>query len=271
MSVIIKIAKGGSLEFSPVDEGFAYGEGLFETIKLSGEGLCFWEAHWSRLAASAKALGFDLPAEEAVLEALREWIAAEGSDAGIVKLSLLRRAESSVLYLYGREALGSIPDRVCLQVETATRLNPASLLMGHKSHNYLEAMMLWRRARAAGYYDCLRLNTEGHLAEASVANLFFLKAGALYTPAMATGILPGVIRAAVLRLAMEEKLETNEGHYTLTELADAEAVFLTNSVAGIVSVASVENIFESRGQGTEWVETLRARLASLERSVSVIP
>ncbi|MGB0184166.1 MAG: aminotransferase class IV [Opitutales bacterium] len=271
MSAIIKIATGGSLQLEPGDGAFAYGEGLFETIQLRAGGLCFWRAHWARLATSAEALGFVLPQEEAVLAALREWLAAEGRESGIVKLSLVRQGETCVLYIYGRKESEPLPGQVRLQLEKETRLNPASLLAGHKSHNYMEAMTLWRRARAAGYYDCLRLNTNGHLAEACVANLFFLKAGVIHTPALASGILPGVIRAEVLRLAAEENLETREGDYLPGDLADADAVFLTNSVAGIVPVASVEAVFESVGLEQGRVDSLRARLALAEQSASVIP
>ncbi len=271
MSAIIKIATGGSLELEPGDGAFAYGEGLFETIKLRAGGLCFWRGHWARLAASAEALGFVLPKEEAVLEALREWLAAEGRESGIVKLSLVRQGEGCVLYIYGRREADPVAGQVRLQLEKETRLNPYSLLAGHKSHNYMEAMTLWRRARAAGFYDCLRLNATGHLAEACVANLFFLKAGVVHTPALASGILPGVIRAEVLRLAAEENLETREGDYVPGDLADAEAVFLTNSVAGIVPVELVEAVFESGGLEQGQVDSLRARLALAEQSASVIP
>lgn len=271
MSGIISINMGGSLELEPGDGGFAYGEGLFETIKLMDGGLCFWKAHWARLSASALALGFDLPEEAFVLAALREWLAAEERTAGIIKLSLVRRGESDTLYMYGREGFGAIPETVRLRLETDTRLNAASLLAGHKSHNYMEAILLWRAARAAGFYDCLRLNTSGHLAEAGVSNVFFLKAGVLHTPALETGILPGVVRAEVLRLALEVNLEIREGQYEAEALSAAEAVFLTNSVAGMVPVASIPNIFEGDSAKLAELVALRARLASAEKLASVVP
>lgn len=271
MSGIITIAKGGSLELEPRDGGFAYGESLFETIKLMDGGLCFWKGHWARLTASAHALGFDLPDEASVLVALREWMAVEECTAGILKLSLMRRGESSTLYIYGREELGALPGAVRLRVETNTRLNSASLLAGHKSHNYMEAMLLWRAAQAAGFYDCLRLTTSGHLAEAGVSNVFFLKAGVLHTPALETGILPGVVRAEVLRLAPEVNLKTREGTYEMDALEDAEAVFLTNSVAGMVPVALIPDIFEGDSAEQAELVALRARLASAEKLASVIP
>ena len=121
MSAIIKIATGGSLELEPGDGAFAYGEGLFETIQLRAGGLCFWRAHWARLAASAEALGFVLPQEEAVLAALREWLAAEGRESGIVKLSLVRQGETCVLYIYGRKEPDPFPGpRVPVVVPTLT-------------------------------------------------------------------------------------------------------------------------------------------------------
>lgn len=271
MSGIIKITADGCLELKPSDAGFAYGEGLFETIKQIDGGLCFWAAHWARLRASSRALGFELPDEAVVLGAIRAWMAKEGRESGILKLSLIRQADSSTLYIYGREALSDSPETVRLQVEKESRMNTTALLAGHKSHNYMENMVLWRRAQAAGYYDCVRLNTEGHLAETCLANLFFFKEGVLRTPSLESGVLPGVVRAETLRLAAEANMETCEGQYTLEDLAAAEAVFLTNSVKGIVSVTSVEAVFETTGLKAEQVALLRTRLATAEQNASVIP
>ena len=71
------------------------------------------------------------------------------------------------------------------------------------------------------------------LAQLQKTNLFFIKQGRLCTPALSTGILPGVIRAEVLRLAESLAIPVEEGSYSPAVLQEAEAVFLTNSTVGI--------------------------------------
>jgi branched-subunit amino acid aminotransferase/4-amino-4-deoxychorismate lyase len=183
----------------------------------------------------------------------------------------VKRASGTALYLYRREARHRILELARVRVEASARINPSSLLAGHKSHNYMEVMMLWRAAQTAGYYDCLRLDTAGYLAEACVSNLFFLKGGCLHTPALETGILPGVIRAEVLRLAAAASIPLDQGHYKPEELADAEAVFLTHSLAGIVPLTAVDGFYEASGASVPEVTLLMERLASAEKSASVKP
>lgn len=270
MSKIAKISAGDQLHFVPSDGGFAYGEGLFETLKLHCGKLFLWEDHWTRLKASAESLGFGpLPEEAATLEVLRELLKEETRTEGIVKLSLVRQEEGPVLYLYCRQPFGVVPEQVHLQLESNSRINPHSLLAGHKSHNYMEAITLWRRAQAEGYYDSLRLDIEGALAETCLSNLFFLKNKVLYTPCINSGILPGVVRRRVLEIAQNQNIKIKEGRYFPQDLHSADAVFLTNSIAGVVPVVSIEGLFKSNVQVHPSITYLREQFASLEKEVFI--
>jgi branched-subunit amino acid aminotransferase/4-amino-4-deoxychorismate lyase len=126
-----------------------------------------------------------------------------------------------------------------LHLTTTNPINEHSRLAGHKTHNYMENMLLLESVRAEGYSDVLRVNSAGVLAETTVANLFFIKQGRLCTPALSTGILPGVIRAEVLRLAESLAIPVEEGSYAPAVLQEAEAVFLTNSTVGIRSMDTI--------------------------------
>ena len=106
-----------------------------------------------------------------------------------------------------------------------------SSLAGHKSHNYLENILVLEAAHLAGCYDGLRLNTQGEIAEGAISNIFFFRDGRWYTPVLACGLLPGVIRETLLQL-----LEVEEGRYTPADLISAEAVCLTNSSVGLLSL-----------------------------------
>jgi 4-amino-4-deoxychorismate lyase len=83
------------------------------------------------------------------------------------------------------------------------------------------------------------LNTAGHLTETTVGNLFFIQGERLHTPALATGILPGVIRAVVIRTAQSMTLPVEEGNFTPELLDSINAAMVTNSLIGIQPVDTI--------------------------------
>jgi branched-subunit amino acid aminotransferase/4-amino-4-deoxychorismate lyase len=239
MSEIIILQSGEAAALDATQSGFAHGFGIFETIKLSQGRLCFWEAHWQRFYDSAVDLGLPLNyTREETLIAIRELVQADGLRDGTVKLSLLKAEAGADCYVYTRPVMATIAT-ARLHLTTTNPINEHSRLAGHKTHNYMENMLLLESARAEGYLDVLRVNSAGVLAEATVANLFFIKQGRLCTPALSTGILPGVIRAEVLRLAESLAIPVEEGSYSPAVLQEAEAVFLTNSTVGIRSMDTI--------------------------------
>jgi len=111
----------------------------------------------------------------------------------------------------------------------------------------MEVMHLLSLARAQSYYDCLRLDTNGHLAETATSNLFFLKDGRLHTPALDTGILPGITRAVLLR---DPDLQIAEGHFVPETLHEVEAVFVTNATSGLKIIERIDGF--SAGQSAQY-------------------
>jgi para-aminobenzoate synthetase / 4-amino-4-deoxychorismate lyase len=86
----------------------------------------------------------------------------------------------------------------------------------------------------------LIVDADGAVLEASRANLFAVRDGALFTPPADGRILPGITRARVLQIAAESGLETRQGKLLGGDLLSADEVFLTGSVRGIERVASVD-------------------------------
>lgn len=87
----------------------------------------------------------------------------------------------------------------------------------------------------------LMLSREGWLTEGIVSNVFLVRGGVICTPAIETGILPGVTRARVLELAREAGYETQEGLYTWEDLLEADEVWLTNSIQELVPVTKLSD------------------------------
>lgn len=239
MSDIVIVQSGEKAHMDPTQSGFAHGFGLFETLKLVSGRLCFWAEHWQRLLHSAKILGFGLTVtEDAVLSAIRELVRSDGLCEGTIKLSLVRNGAGTTCYVYARPSL-IVASAARLKLNQHARLNESSLLAGHKTHNYMENVLLLESALAAGFSDAIRLNTAGNLTETAVGNLFFIRGERLHTPALATGILPGVIRAIVIRTAQSMSLPVEEGNYTPELLDSINAAIVTNSLIGIQSVDTV--------------------------------
>jgi len=128
-----------------------------------------------------------------------------------------------------------------LRVVTATiRRNTSSPLTRVKSLNYMECIVAKQAAKAAGADEALFLDTEGNLAEATAWNLFLVETGRLLTPGCTRPILPGITRGLVLRLASEAGIPCAEGEYAPARLAGACEAFLTNSLYGVMPLASVD-------------------------------
>ena len=95
-------------------------------------------------------------------------------------------------------------------------------------------------SRAAGAADALYLDTEGHLSEATSSNVFVSRAGALATPPLSCGALPGITRATVVELARELGLSVDERPIQRDELFAADELFLTSSLRAIAPAISVD-------------------------------
>jgi 4-amino-4-deoxychorismate lyase len=92
--------------------------------------------------------------------------------------------------------------------------------------------------------------------------VFFVKDGVLHTPAVATGILPGVTRAFVIELAEQAGVPVEQGFYTWDDLCGADEIFITNSVQAIVPV---RQLFEQDGKAVS-IANARLLTTSLQQS-----
>ena len=229
------IHPGETVALDPVEAVLAHGYGLFETMRIEASKLYFWEAHWRRLTASSRALDISLDVDQdTVLAAIRRLVAdTDPSGCLTLKLSVLKESGASRILVYLRPMMKR-PDSVGLLLDDVSRINERALLAGHKTHNYMENRLLMDRAKGAGCYDVLRLNSQGHVAEGAISNLFWESAGGLYTPAERTGLLPGVIRSVLL-----DALSIREGLLTRSDLLRADAIYLTNSSLGVKQVGWV--------------------------------
>lgn len=239
---------------SPLDRGFAYGDGVFETCRYQKGAVPLWHYHRERLLQSAERLKILLD-EVLLLQYRDELIArahADGIDDAVLKITVTRgvggrgyRLPEVVLPTYCLGVFAGNP----LQTEQFNQgvsvrlcdlrlsLNPA--LAGMKHLNRLEHILA--RAEWGGEYaEGLLLDTQGRLIEATVSNIFVVKNNQLYTPDLSGAGVAGVMRRAIIeQLAPAVKLDVNIMEMELDFLLSADEIFLCNSVYGIWPVNNI--------------------------------
>ena len=107
-----------------------------------------------------------------------------------------------------------------------------------KSLNHLPNLLAKRGAVAAGFDEALWLDPRGQVLEGATTNVFVVKGGVVSTPPVESKILPGVMRAEVIRLIGPSSVR--ERVVLLDELLQADEVFVTNALLGIMPVAQVD-------------------------------
>jgi branched-chain amino acid aminotransferase/4-amino-4-deoxychorismate lyase len=232
------------------DRGLLLGDGLFETLLSDRGRLCDLAAHLDRMSAGCAALGLPAPdareAEGLMHEALRA--ADLGQARAAVRLTLtagsggrgLDRPQRPQPRLFATAAPAAEPQGAARLAVTSIRRNESSPASRLKSLAYLDNLLARREAQAAGADEALMLNTRGELACAAAANVFWVAGERLFTPSLGCGVLAGVVRGRVIATARAAGVPIEEVAAEPAALADADAVFLTNSLIGIRRVASID-------------------------------
>jgi branched-chain amino acid aminotransferase len=126
-------------------------------------------------------------------------------------------------------------------VISSLRRNSQTPLSQLKSTSYLQSMLTRQEAIRAGAEEAICLNERGLLAEASMSNIFLVVEGTLRTPALESGILPGVTRETILELAGKLGIKTLEGEIEVEELWRSREAFLSSSLIEVMPLIDVDS------------------------------
>ncbi|HEF5787925.1 anthranilate synthase [Burkholderia multivorans] len=208
------------------DPGFQ----LFETTCATrADGIRHVDRHLARLQRSADAFGFRFDAD-ALRRAIDTRCAAlDGDGPYRMKLSLAKDGTLDIVAA-ALKPLPAGPVRVWLAADhgfAPTRANDALLL--HKTTRRADYDRAWQAAEALGGFDMLFVNERGELTEGGRSNLFVKLDGQWVTPPLASGVLPGVMRAVLLE---DPAFGAVERIVTRDDLARAQALLLTNALRG---------------------------------------
>ena len=236
-----RLVQRGEATISALDPAVMHGRALIEAFR-SHKGRVFRLAkHYERLCTGAPVVGLTIPLTLPDLEATIADVLA-GNEAQDARLRLTVSAGAVMLTA---APLTDYPPELYERGMHATiagvRRNETSPLSRVKcAAGLLDGVLARERARNAGFDEAIMLNTQGHVAEATVSNVFVMREGRLLTPTIESGALPGVTRSAVLDLARESGIEAAEAELTLGGLRTSDEAFLTNSVMGVMPLTRLE-------------------------------
>lgn len=245
-------------DWPALDRGLHYGDGLFETFRLDAGGeIPFWSWHQARLQEGVDRLFFPADTLDRILACLPEIATAARADGASGGKLLVTRGVGPRGYgipvdtcvnlqwqLF--QAPGWRWNRCSAGVQTGispVRLALQPLLAGIKHLNRLE-QVLARRTFADHWGEALLLDQSGSLVEGCMSNLFWIQNGCLFTPSLDGCGVNGVIRRWLSARVPSITVVANARPEVLM---DAELVFMSNCLMGLVPVASIDEVFLTQG------------------------
>ncbi|MGX6442187.1 aminodeoxychorismate lyase [Neobacillus sp. K501] len=235
---------------SPFDHGFLYGIGLFETFRIYGGHPFLLDDHLERLNLGLRELeievNFNREVTNLILQQLLEMNQLSNAyirfnvSAGIGEVGLQTEPycqPNVIIFPKPLPSSGELVEKraVLLNLKRNSPEGKERL----KSHHFMNNILAKKEMGDAMDQEGIFLSPDGYVAEGIVSNIFWKKGNSLYTPSISNGILNGITRQFILKLAKEMKLDIHEGFFLPEQVEQADEVFVTNSIQEIVPLFDV--------------------------------
>ena len=237
------------------NSSYRYGDGLFETIRCRQGELQLFNLHLTRLLDGMQRLGYETPAffsgtllEKKIKELLRK---NDCFELARVRLSVYRGEGG----LFDNDYKTGYLIECWPLPRAATEWNENGLVIGVypglkktidflsnlKTASFLIYSLAAQYAKNERWNDAVVLNEENRIADTTIANLFIVSKGEIYTPSLDQGCVAGVMRAQVIEFLKKKGVVVKEVKMDMALLSEADEVFLTNAIRGIRWVQRFEN------------------------------
>ncbi len=229
------------------DRGLAYGDGFFTTAKIVAGKVEFWRDHLERLMLASKRFEIELPSVLTLFSEVQQVI--QDVELGCLKITITRGTGGRGYSPQGCQQTTRIiqtspwPEHYLSWQEQGVYLNPAAFtlglqpaLAGYKTLNRLEQVLIKQELAELDCDELAVADLNANLVEVSAGNLFWRQGNTLYTPCLSQSGVKGVMRKQVLKVVERLNIPHQLGHFPLDMLDNADEIFITNSLMGIVPV-----------------------------------
>ncbi len=239
---------------SPSSRGLRYGEGVFETIRVEGSRVFFLHDHFARLQAGLTAIQLKLPQFFNVV-ALEDQILkiAKKNKHGMARIRLMCWRRDGGLYDsvsdvcdYSLQSY-SLPERydvnsnglqLCIFESVKKSVD---LLANIKHNNFLIYSLAAKQAQLQHCNDAIVLNQDNNICDTSIANIFWIKNGNVFTNPLTDGPIAGVFRNYLLQILPSIGVTVRQKTCSVQELLEADEIFTSNVIKGCRWVKSIGN------------------------------
>ena len=258
-----KFVKSDEAMVSVFDQGFLYGDGIFESFRSVGDRIYQFPQHFKRLLQSAAALCYPMTLSQQDLENILLELRQKNQlnnayfrvtvTRGRGQVGFQRSMTNDLTWLIIAREFEGFEDAcytagIDLQVAQTRRHAPEALNPKIKSISNLNSLLGKLEARASGAFEVIMLNSKDQICEGSASNIFWLKDQWVFTPGASTGILEGVTRSTIMRLCEEKmNLRVIAGEYKLQDLMFSDEVFITSTSLEVMPVVTVDGFSINQG------------------------
>jgi branched-subunit amino acid aminotransferase/4-amino-4-deoxychorismate lyase len=235
---------------SVADSGFLYGAGLFETMRSCNGVVFALKDHLDRLSFSAGSLSITTYDRQFITDAIYKTLQANKLTDARLRLTLTNGPMSKsdepnqpTLLITATKFTPYPPEYYkngVLVVLCPFRQNPAEPIYGHKTTSYFSRMIALKLAHQKRAAESLWFTVDNRLAEGCITNVFLVKDSVIYTPPIQTPVLAGVARKTVCEIALKNSIKLIEKDLYISDVLEADEIFLTNVIMEVMPVAGVE-------------------------------
>ncbi len=260
-----------------------YGSSVFEGIRCyetpSGGAVFRLREHMRRLVDSAKIYRMDLKySVDELCQAALDTIAANELKECYIRPLVARTGMQMgvhpgnapvetfmICWIWGRYLGEEALERgVDVRVSSWRRAAGSTFpTMAKAGGNYLNSQLTKMEAKVDEYVEGIMLDVNGHISEGSGENLFLVKDGVLYTSSIASGILQGITRNSVMRIAKDLGVEIRETSLPREMLYIADEVFFCGTAAELTPVRSIDRITVGEGHRGPLTKTIQQRFLGI--------
>ena len=226
-----------------LDEGYGFGLGLFETILLYKGKPIFLDEHLARINKSIEdlALNIDKLEKDEVFQYLDNNKNTLEYEVLKIVLSEKNRIFLKREYTYTEK---DYQKGFSLNISKVRR-NESSIFTFHKTLNYGDNILEKRKSKKLGYDEPIFLNSKNQITEGATSNIFVVVEDKIYAPKLSCGLLNGIVRQYII-----SNYDVTEKEIDIEFLNNADEIFLTNSLFGIMPVSNLEKkIFKPQKLG----------------------
>lgn len=244
----------GSFEsgISPLDRGFAYGDGVFRTLRIDAGQPDHWSLHYQKLVADCATIGIVCPNSDLLINDIAALFSKE--ESAIAKI-IITRGESERGYAIPAVTLPTrvliksrMPyyedsfyvDGVALHV-CETRLSAQPRIAGIKHLNRLENILARTEWQDEVLFDGLLLDANDNVIECTMSNVFARFGDDLMTPDLSQCGVAGVTRQRILDMAHSFNLNAHVTKLPFSHLLRADEVLICNSLYRAFQVTRIQN------------------------------